>query len=258
MNTRYFYLLRFALAGCDLILFNACLLLGFYFTREYNYFSAFDSYLGSAFVGSMIWLLSAYACNLYSQATVQKYLTLRKAGWKTLMLHSFVFLVYLLAKDFTALYVALFFFCIALNGFGLLASRFVGNLLFNVFDNKFNFRKAVAILHSSPIDNKLAHYFENQRTINFRGFLSNDANYRSGSAADFTLAQLKLAADLGVEEIYVTVNLNQINDYAYLIAESDRQCMRVKFVPDLTTTSTYFNIGKIDGFPMLSLQHDPL
>ena len=259
MNTRYFYLLRFALAGCDLILFNLCLFLGYYFAKQYLFFLKESLYTSNALVASLAWLLCAHVFSLYEQATVHKHKLIREATWKTFTLHSLLLLVYLLLKDFQGFHYAFFLCYLLLMSTGILLSRYTGKVLLMIFNRKFDFRKAVAVLNLSQGGTKLASYLKKQRSINFMGFLKTQpANLEMSLGADFAVEQLKAAYESGVEEVYVSVPPNQINDYSHLVEAGDKHCLRLKIIPDLSAFETNFSVGNMGEFKVLSVRKEPL
>ena len=50
-----------------------------------------------------------------------------------------------------------------------------------------------------------------------------------------------------------------MGDVGYLLKEAERQCIRLKFVPDLSSTTTMpFNIEHMGGFSIMSARVEPL
>lgn len=258
MNTRYFYLLRFALAGCDIILFNACLFLGFYLAKQYWIFLEDSLYLHNALAGTLGWLLCGHVFKLYKNSTVNKFLMIKSATWKAFKLHSLGFFIYLLIKDFQAFHYAFFLIYLILMVFGLIISRVLGRTLLNIFNRKYDFRKTVAILNLSKGGANLANYLKKQRTLNFMGFLNTGQDSTTDSLQADASTQLKVASESGVEEVYVSVDPNQINNYTYLVEEGDKQFLRLKFVPDLSAFENNFSVDDMGDFKVLSSRIEPL
>ncbi|WP_316790922.1 exopolysaccharide biosynthesis polyprenyl glycosylphosphotransferase [Pedobacter frigoris] len=262
MNTRYFYILRFALAGCDLVLLNIGLFGAYYLSDMNGVFIEKEIYHQNALPSSLGWLLCANLFGLYSNATIHNLKKVRLATWKTFALHSIGLLIYMMFRNQETSLHIFFLYYIVLMSIGIVLLKFAGKALLSLLNQKFDFRKTIAILSINRGGTKLAHYLRKHHALNFKGFIKVgllrklNNKLRSNLAA----AQFKAAADAGVQEVYVSVNPNpnQMEDYSFLIEESDKHCMRLKFVPDLTGFEDNFSIDDMGEFKVLSPRKEPL
>src|SRR5437868_13792767 len=89
---------------------------------------------------------------------------------------------------------------------------------------------------------KLARYLEQQSSLNFKGFLDDGFSVSENGELVMTSAakQLTHAVNSGVEEVFVSIDTNRMSDVTDLIKEGEKQCIRLKFVPDLTTLEANF------------------
>ncbi len=255
MQTRYFYILRFALAISDLVLINLSFFLGFYLSNKYG--ASFDEgfYQQNVFVCNFLWLASTAIFGLYSECTTYKLEAIYRATWRSIAFHIFLFLIYLFFSNnlnFPKHFLMTFYF---LAGSGFLLSRFTGTAIQSTLNKNFDIRKAVAVLGMNRGGLKLAAYLEKQSSLNFVGFLDQ-------SAEDFKLPaaakQLKKAAESGVDEVFISLNPNKMGDLEDLIREGEKQCVRLKFVPDLSDLDNSFKMDKMGDFTVLLARTEPL
>jgi putative colanic acid biosynthesis UDP-glucose lipid carrier transferase len=260
MQTRYLYILRLFLAVSDLILINICLFLGFYLSNKYFGNLNFSLYRNNVFTASIIWLLTTSIFRLYSEDTVYKIEYIYRATWKSMVLHGFFFLSYLLSTDHS--YLPKYFLCLfyALMIVGFLLSRFTGTALEEIFKRNFDTRKVVAVLGMNRGGLKLAAYLEQQSSFNFVGFLGEENYYvdENGELLAAAAEQFKTAANSNIKEVYVSLTPERMRDVGYLLKEAEKQCVRLKFVPDLDYTAAPFYIEHMGGFPILSVRKEPL
>ena len=260
MQTRYLYVLRFILALSDLALINVCLFLGFYLSNKY--FGAIDIsiYRNNIFTSSIIWLLTTSIFRLYSEDTIHKLEHIYRATWKSLALHCFFFLSYLLSTDHTDYlrYFVLVFYSLLITGF--LLSRFTGTAFEGMFKRYVDTRKIVAVLGMNRGGLKLAAYLEQQSNFNFVGFLGEENYYvdENGELLAAAAEQFKTAANSNINEVYVSLTPERMCDVGYLLKEAEKQCVRLKFVPDLDYAAAPFYIEHMGGFPILSVRREPL
>ncbi|MDB4901021.1 MAG: hypothetical protein JWQ63_302 [Mucilaginibacter sp.] len=260
MQTPYFYILRFILAVSDLILINICLYLGFYLSNKYFGITDLAIYRNNIFTASIIWLLSTSIFRLYSEDTIYKIESIYRATWKSLVLHSFFFMSYLLSTDhadFPKNFLILFY---ALVVIGFLLSRFTGTALEGLFKRNFDTRKMVAVLGMNRGGLKLAAYLEQQSSFNFVGFLGEENYYvnEDGELLGAAAEQFKTAANSNVKEVYVSLTPERMKDVGFLLKEAEKQCVRLKFVPDLDYAAAPFYMEHMGGFPILSVRKEPL
>ena len=144
--------------------------------------------------------------------------------------------------------------------FGFLLSRFIGTALQALLNKNFGVRKSVAILDMNQGGSRLARYLEQQSSLNFKGFLDEGFSVSENGELVMTSAarQLTAAVNSGVEEVFVSIDTNRMSDLTDLIKEGEKQCIRLKFVPDLTALETNFRFDMMGDFTVLSARSEPL
>jgi putative colanic acid biosynthesis UDP-glucose lipid carrier transferase len=141
-----------------------------------------------------------------------------------------------------------------------LLSRFTGTALQALLNKNFGVRKAVAILDMNHGGSKLAKYLGQQSSLNFVGFLNEGISVSEQGELVMTSAarQLTAAVNSGVEEVFVSIDSSRMNDVTELIREGEKQCVRLKFVPDLTALETNFRFDRMGDFTVLCARTEPL
>jgi putative colanic acid biosysnthesis UDP-glucose lipid carrier transferase len=260
METRYFYLLRFTLAWTDLALVNICLFLAYYLSNKYGVSIDKSIYLHSVIICNLIWIICTGICKLYADFTIHKPEFIYRATWKSLALHIALFIAYLFfnsSVDFSKQFFLTFY---ALLIVSFLLSRFTGTALQALLNKNFGIRKAVAILDMNQGGSKLAKYLRQQSSLNFIGFLDEEISVSEEGELVMTSAakQITAAVNSGVEEVFVSIDTSRMNDMTELIKEGEKQCVRLKFVPDLTALETNFRFDRMGDFTILCARTEPL
>jgi Undecaprenyl-phosphate glucose phosphotransferase len=260
MQTRYLYLLRFILGLSDLILINICFFVGFHLANKFGNPIDDDVYRRNILTCNLIWLLSTSVFRLYGQYTIYKLELIYRATWRSIAVHAFLFLTYLFFTnhiEFPRQFLVGFYSLVTL---GFIMSRFTGTYLQEMLSKNFDIRKAVAVLGMNPGGLKLAAYLEQQSSVNFVGFLGDEGFYvdPDGQLLPAASEQLRNAAKAGVKEVFVSLTPDRMEDIPHLLKEGEKQCVRLKFVPDLTSGSASFRIDHMGGFPVLCVRKEPL
>ena len=260
METRYSYVLRFFLAVTDLILINLCFFLAFYLSNKYavpvnEYF-----YHHNVTICNLIWIIATGIFGLYSENTIHKLEFVYRATWRSVALQALLFMAYLFftsQTDFSKHFLVSFF---ALTAFSFLLSRFTGTVIQTLFLKNFDVRKSVAVLGTNQGSLKLASYLELQNNLNFVGFLGEKSVHIKNLEAPVptTSELLKEAADAGIDEVFVSVNREQLNDLTELIEAGEKHCVRLKFVPDLSALQANFRFDKMGNFTVLCARKEPM
>ncbi len=261
MKTRYLYLLRFALAWSDIVLVNFSFFLGFYLSSKYGTPFGITIYKDNVLICNLVWIICTGVFGLYSECTVNRVESIYRATWRGIALHLALFLAYLFfsnqadfPKHFLVIFALLFMF-------GFLLSRFTGTALQTTLVKNYDIRKAVAVLGINKGALKLASYLDQQSSLNFVGFLGqtpHDSNFDKQLIFSKAAVHLKEAARSGVEEVFVSIDPNHIEDLSELIKEGERQCVRLKFVPDLTTDDNKFKFEQMGSFTVMCARNEPL
>jgi Undecaprenyl-phosphate glucose phosphotransferase len=191
--------------------------------------------------------------------TLQSLEKIYRGTWKSAALFVGLCSIVLFANKTNFPLFPIFILCVFL-AIAFLFSRFIGTLSLTLINKKYDTRKSVAILGMNNGGLKLGNYLNQQNSLNFVGFLdSNAPKYHSLgqkklSAKDY----LKAAAESGVEEVFVSVNTEQINDLSGLIEEGEKNCIRLKFVPDLSALNSNLKVDTMGSFTILSPGKDAL
>jgi putative colanic acid biosynthesis UDP-glucose lipid carrier transferase len=260
METRYFYLLRLILAWTDLVLVNLCFFLAYYLSNKYWVPIDTNIYRHFAIICNLIWIICTGIFKLYTEHTIHKPESIYRATWKSVAMHIALFIIYLFFSnsiDFSKHFFISFY---ALMIFGFLLSRFTGTALQALLHKNFGVRKAVAILDMNQGGRRLAKYLQQQSSLNFVGFLDEGISVSEHGELVVTSAtkQLSAAVNFGVEEVFVSIDTERMGDLTELIKEGEKQCVRLKFVPDLTALETNFRFDKMGDFTVLCARSEPL
>ncbi|MBC8051955.1 MAG: undecaprenyl-phosphate glucose phosphotransferase [Sphingobacteriaceae bacterium] len=259
MGTRYLFLLRIILALSDIILINLCLFISFQFSSLLNG-EVQEFYRQNIIICNLIWLISTSIFRLYTTDTIHSLVLIYRATWKSIALHSFLFLTFIFftgSASFPREFLAIFYTMFTV---GFMLSRFTGTAIQDNLHKHFDIRKAVAVLGMNPGGLKLAAYLEEQSSLNFTGFLGDEGFYidPQGKLIPAASEQLRKAAHAGVKEVYVSLDATRMEDIPQLIREGERHCVRLKFVPDLSGGQAAFRIEHMGGFPVLCARKEPL
>lgn len=265
-QTRYIFLLRIILSITDLLLLNIAFFVSFsmlkFLDKQLLHPSSYQKYL---VLINLIWIVSSSVYRMYHVEMVKTVEAILRVTWKSLILNVFIFLVYLTFTNDTLLsreFLFVFYFFLA---FFLFLSRFLGSLFEMMISRQYGIGKPVAILGKNATGIKLADFFNESRNFKFIGFL--DQQYQEelifttaeGTLNSATMLQLKAAADTGVKDVYVSLTPKKMSDAKLLLMEAEKQCVRLKFVPDfLGSMETPFTITYLDGFPIITLRKEPL
>ncbi len=261
MQTRYYYLLRFTLAWTDLAIINSCFFIGFYLSNKYGLHMEQHLFQHYVIICNLIWIICTGIFKLYNEITIHVVEFIYRATWKSLALHVSLFLAYLFLTNSTD-FSKTFFICFySLLTFSFLLSRFTGTALQALLNKNGGIRKSVAILDMNQGGSKLAQYLERQSSLNFIGFLDEEEfSVSENGELIITSAERQLAAAVnsGVEEVFVSIDSDRISEMTELIKEGEKQCVRLKFVPDLTALEANFRFDRMGDFTILCARNEPL
>jgi putative colanic acid biosynthesis UDP-glucose lipid carrier transferase len=259
MQARYLFLLRFIIAITDLTIIISSFFVGFYLTFDNINEVGKAVFNHTLFTSIIIWFLTTSLLGLYTGKSL-KLEHVYSASWKSLILHFFLFACYLSISnnfEFPKFFISVFYTLVVL---GLLLSRFLGTAFESIIKRNFNVKKSVAILGNNKGGMRLANYFEDQKDVNFVGFLGNENFYVDPSGALIKTAekQFRAAANSKINEVFVSLAPEQMGDVSYLLKEAEQHCIRLKFVPDFSNQFDSFNMDHMDSFPILTARVEPL
>lgn len=256
-------MLRCIMFITDIILINICFAAGCQLSARYGGGFAADLYRYNLIIVNLTWILSTGINRLYFKQGSHSLEAVYKFTWRSAGLHIFIFLLFLFFSNQTNF--PRLFFVIFYTGLSsaLLISRFAGTALTSLLNKNYDVRKAVAVLGMNSAGLKLAEYLLKQNSLRFVGFLDNYNNYihkhnKNVIRRPSVKEQLKAAADSGIEEVYISVDAHKMNDLADLIKEGERNCIRLKFVPDLSALESKFKMDTMGNFTVLCARQEPL
>lgn len=215
-----------------------------------------NNYVDFTLIITLFWFLASKLVDLYDTKTIQRKLFILTTV-KAYCLHLIFFLIYnsikgvFLTGNFTLVfYVGL--------GSLLLSSRYFAILLTPMAKRMFNMAKPIAVLGVNPTSMLLADYFQrNEKMYSFSGFLNQKSLSTDGSRSQSDAAlkeELKLAANRGINEIYVCLAPDRISEISGLVNEAHKQCIRLKFVPDYSQIiNKPMNIQQLSDLQVINL-----
>ena len=263
MQTRYLYLLRYILPVTDVIMLNAIYFLAYHATLYFGKYVPYDLIQHYIVVCNLIWMFNALLFGLYSEYGSRKLERIYRGTFRSVLSHFVLFSIYLLFEkdvEFSRTFLVIFYVLLAVF---FVLNRFIGTALQYTLVNKFNATKKVAVMGLNDTGYRLAEYLKKQYNVSFYGFIgSNDNgfNYNTGLLSDVAVDDMKLAAANGVKDLYVSVPPDRMSKIHTLVAEADKQCLRLKFIPDIAgSLSTPYTISYMGGeFPVITLRYEPL
>lgn len=262
-QTRYNYLLRYILIVTDLICLNAIYFFAYYLTRLGGSSDVIVVDESRVIICNLIWLLCALFFGLYSTYSIRKLERIYRNTWRTATFHFVGFALYIFFfKDssFSRTFIVAFY---ALLGCSLIVTRFIGTAIQYVLFERLKVKRKIAVLGSNATAQRISSYIKHQRSLAFYGFLGDDESIYDrvdGSVSDVISTKLAEAAADGVLDVYVAVAPQRMTEVTALVDEADRQCIRLKFVPDLGgSLASPYTMSYLGGeFPIITLRHEPL
>ncbi|WP_345950887.1 undecaprenyl-phosphate glucose phosphotransferase [Mucilaginibacter sp. PAMB04274] len=260
METRSFYILRYALAFSDMLLVNLCFYAASNLSNTYDSTFTLD-YRYDLIISNLLWILCTSIYGLYFDKTIHKLESVYKTTSQSIILHLVLFLTFLFFCEQTHFPRRFLIYFYAVMVMGFLLSRFIGTLIMSLYSKNLHMGKAVAVLGMNECGLKLASYLIKQNSLNFVGILDKDrANAHSNEDVDLSDAvqYIRNAALNGVEEVYISVKPDKIDNLSYLLKVGEQNCIRLKFVPDLSGLESKFKFNRMGDFAVLCARREPL
>lgn len=262
MQTRFTYLLKYFVAISDVFLVNVVFYCYTMFAGETFHPDMENSQRYYLLLVNFIWLVSAVSFGLYGGTSLDKLEQFYRKTLSSGITHFILFSSTLFFIGNHGLFLGMLQFFYPALALGLILSRFAGTWLQTVFVRHFATRRSVAIIGNNPGGKKLASYFNDHRhSYLFRGFLSESHSMFINERGELTpegAGELQKAIDNHIDEVYVSVKPEYMAAAAPLVAEAERQCIRVKLVPDLSADAEVpYDVSYIGGMPVLSMLHQP-
>lgn len=262
MLTRYLYVLRIVLMVTDQILINAAFIASFILFSQVNH-SVFDTpYRNYLLLSNIIWILTTSVYRLYRKEIISNITSIYRASWKSIGLHFVLFSFYLVVTKDTTISRAFLIGFYSFSALEFLSSRFGGTVLELILTKHFKIARPVAILGKNPTGLKLAGFLSSSQNFQFEGFLEEEDHYfvtNEGSLRPAACREIAAASRRGIKDVYVSLTPDRMTEAKYLLEEAEKQCVRLKFVPDFESAITSpFTLQYIDQFPVITLRKEPL
>jgi putative colanic acid biosynthesis UDP-glucose lipid carrier transferase len=263
IQTRYNYLLRYILLITDVVMLNVVYFLSYFVTEKMGKHLLDEIDADYVIVCNLIWFFCATFCGLYSLYGIRRLERIYRETWRSIAFHFVMFTVFLLFSrndDFSRSFLIIFYGLLCIS---FLFNRFIGTAFQYVLLAKFNVAKKVAVLGSNQTAIRISEYLQKQRTLSFYGFVGDDDsiyNDEGGIVSELISQKFTEAAAAGVQDVYVAVAPNRMTEVSALVDEADRQCVRLKFIPDLGgSLASPYTIDYLGGeFPIITLRVEPL
>lgn len=263
VQTRYIYLLRYILPVTDVIMLNLIYFLAYFLTDDFANAVSNEITRNYVIICNLLWFFSATIFGLYTAYGARRLERIYRGTWRSVAFHFVFFVIYLTFSgnsEFSRTFLVVFYTLLAIS---FTLNRFVGTSIQYVLINKFKAAKKVAVMGSNNTAIRISNYLQKQQSLSFYGFVGDDDSIyanEGGIVTDIVSQKLSEAAENGVKDVYVAVAPQRMTEVAALVAEADRQCVRLKFIPDLGgQLASPFTISYMGGeFPIITLRHEPL
>ena len=264
MENRFLYSLRIILIFSDLFVINSAYLIAHILNNLAIDVQSFDYYKQNLISINLMWLIASNIFHLYSRANIENIEQIFRSTWKSIALHGVLFVsyfVYFQAREVSNYFTFLFYSLLCIS---FIISRFLCTMLEIEFIRRYKTRRPVAVLGLNRMGLKLASFFEsNSKQFSFQGFLDNDHDSvmvaPDGHLLPGTCEQIKRASEKNIKDVYVTLSADRLNEAGSLIVEAEKQCVRLKFVPDFShSLDTPFTVNYMGEFPVFSVRNEPL
>jgi putative colanic acid biosynthesis UDP-glucose lipid carrier transferase len=247
----------------DVIMLNVIYYASYYSTIMLGKTLSSDIIQNQIIVCNLIWLVCTAMFGLYRQHGFITLEQIYRGTLRSVVLHFLLYALYLIFSkevDFSRTFIIVFYGLLSVS---FILNRFVGTSMQYVFLNKFKGARKVAVMGSNGTALRVSTYLQNQRNLEFCGFVGNDADIYTEPGEivpEFVSRQISEAAKRGVKDIYVAVSLDRMSQLHALEEEADKQCVRLKFVPDLggQISSSYMINYLGTEFPVITLRKEPL
>jgi putative colanic acid biosynthesis UDP-glucose lipid carrier transferase len=214
-------------------------------------------------VCNLLWLLCTAMLGLYRLAGSRSLEEIYRGTLRSVVSHFMLYTLYLLFSkdvDFSRTFLIVFYGLLSVS---FIINRFIGTTFEFVLINKFKGARKVAVMGSNNTALRISSYLQTQRNLEFCGFVGDDESIYTepgGIVPEFVSRKISEAAKKGVKDIYVAVAPNRMSQLKALEEEADKQCVRLKFVPDLGgQISPSYMIDYLGSeFPVITLRKEPL
>ncbi|WP_316771024.1 undecaprenyl-phosphate glucose phosphotransferase [Pedobacter frigiditerrae] len=263
LQTRYNYLLRFILPITDVLMLIGIYYLASFVTASFGSLITDELNKNHVVISTLLWFISTAVFGLYTAYGARRLERIYRGTWRSIALHFVLFISYLIffnEDNFSRAFLVIFYL---LTATAFIINRFIGTSIQYIVLYKFKEAKKIAVMGSNGTALRLSTYLQKQRNVEFYGFVGDDDSIydqNKGFVSDIVSEKLNEAVNHGVKEVYVAVAPQRMSDVKALVAEADKQCIRLKFIPDLgASMGSPFTISYMGGeFPIITLRHEPL
>lgn len=263
LQSRYDYIIGYILPFTDVIILNALFLIPHYCINQLTGGFGPETSKNYLVICNLIWLSGSAMVGLYTVNGSEKSKQIYVLTLKCIGIHALMFSLYILffePRHFSIAYLSMFY---AFATFVFFLSRWIGTALYDTFVKKDKTAKRVAILGSNHTAQKFSSFLSHQRNLDFYGFLGNEESIYANENGLLSTGIGKVfrdAVSFGVTDVYVAVAPGRMSDVSALIDEADRNCVRLKFIPDLgSSLIAPYRMDYIGNeFPIISLRNEPL
>lgn len=263
VQTRYIYLLRYVLLVSDLILLNLVYYIAYLMTLHLGKSVPAQLHQHFVVVSNLTWLFNSAVWGLYTSYGVRKLERIYRRTFRSFAMHIVLFGTYLFIAgsiDFSKIFLSVFYASFFVF---FIMSRFAGTVVQYVFLNRFNLAKKIAVMGSNDTAVRISNYFDKHRSVQFYGSVGDDDSIyaQDGDILTETVSEnLAQAAANGVMDVYVAVAPERMGDVKSLMLEAEKQCVRLKFIPDFGgAIGSPYTVSYLGGeFPIISLRQEPL
>jgi putative colanic acid biosynthesis UDP-glucose lipid carrier transferase len=247
----------------DVIMLNVIYFISYYTTIYLGKSISPEIIQNQIIVCNLLWLLCTAMLGLYRFGASKTLEDVYRGTLRSVVSHFLLYTLYLVFSkevDFSRTFLIVFYGTLSI---GFILNRFIGTSFQFVMLNKFKGARKVAVMGSNNTALRISTYLQSQRSLEFCGFVGDDESIYTepgGIVPEFVSRKISEAAQQGVKDIYVAVAPNRMSQLKALEEEADKQCVRLKFVPDLGgQISSAYNINYLGSeFPVISLRKEPL
>lgn len=206
-----------------------------------------------------LWIFGAAIFQLYSTRSVSYIENLYRTTWRTKALYVVLFSVFFaIGSGFReSLPLLLVFF--TLYGLYLVGNRFLFTYLQQKFSRQFQVQKPVAVIGNTRTAARLHQYFASNNShydvpesyIWSDTFVDEQGTLHVPTWAD---RFRELAEDHDVDEVYVSLPENLVQQSALLLDTAEKYCLRVNFVPNIDSYGNLaYQTDYIGNIPILTV-----
>jgi putative colanic acid biosynthesis UDP-glucose lipid carrier transferase len=247
----------------DVIMLNIIYYISYYTTISLGKSISPEIIQNQIVVCNLLWLVCAAMLSLYKLTGARSLEELYRATLRSIVSHFILYTLYLLfskEQDFSRTFLIVFY---GLLSIGFIINRFIGTSFQFVLRNKFKGARKVAVMGSNNTAIRISTYLQSQHSFEFCGFVGDDESIymgENGKVPEYVSRKISEAAKQGVKDIYVAVAPNRMSELKPLEEEADKQCVRLKFVPDLGgQLSPSYMINYLGNeFPVITFRKEPL